>query len=934
MRRIGLQRPCIHGTGNQSITMTAWACALAALAIALPAAAAAQPAQIESASARAEDPPVTQAVARDGTISVDGVLDEAAWARAQPITELRQYQPSEGEPASLPTEIRILYDEHALYIGARMGDPMGRDGVRAPLTRRDQLLDGSGDNGAFNSLTSDKLVVMLDPYHNHLDEVLFEVNPAGVRDDAMNGDPSWDPIWEAAAHVDSGGWTAEIRIPYSQLRFSRDVEQGWGMQLWRYVDRLNERDMWSFWRRNASGGPPFYGHLDGIRVVDRPRQLELLPYVVSGAHFSPAAPGDPYHDGREARLSVGGDLKYLITSNLTLDATVNPDFGQVEVDPASLNLSAFETFYDEKRPFFVAGRSAFSFGGMRCQFCSNTSSLSVLYSRRIGRPPQLNDYVNGIATYADTPDDASILGAAKITGRTSQGYTIGFLDAVTRERTARYVTGDGANRQQRDQLVEPLSNYMVARVKKELNGGATTIGGIVTSTMRRLDGDSVATSMLRSHAEVVGLDWRHTWHDRTYSWMGSTAVSNVAGSASAIERTQRSSARYFQRPGRSVASDGLFDAAYDPTATSLRGYGLYTRVAKESGDWLWETAQNWRSPGFEVNDLAYLSRTDFKWMNVNLTRQWVRPTPWYRNIITILGAQQQFDYDGQRTDAELQAYYGMEFPNYWRLRTFAMYHPSVYDNWATRGGPTVRTDGYRFGHFQLSTDARRTAVFDLTLEGSTGIRADTRSWSIQPGMAIKPASNVFIQLAPNYSYDEGSAQYVTAVPDPTAVAFDGVRYVFGAIRTRTLSLDTRINWTFTPTLTLQLFAQPFLASGEYERFREFAAPRDSRKVDYGSDAGWIERDDATARYTVDPDGTGPAQSFSFADPDFTYRSLRGTAVLRWEYRPGSTLFLVWAQTRDHSGSSGEFHLGDGLDHLFGRRPDNVFMVKASYWFNP
>lgn len=875
--------------------------------------------------------PVANAARREGPISVDGRLDEAAWSGARPITTFRQYQPAEGEPASLPTEIRILFDEEALYIGARLGDPMGSAGVHAPLARRDQLLDGSGDNGAFNSLTSDKLIVVLDPYHNHLDEVLFEVNPAGVRGDAMNGDASWDPIWEAAARVDSTGWTAEMRIPYSQLRFSRDVEQEWGMQLWRYVDRLNERDMWAFWRPNVSGGPAFFGHLQAVRVDHRPRQLELLPYVVSGAHFSPAAPGDPYDDGSQGRLSVGGDLKYLITSNLTLDATVNPDFGQVEVDPASLNLSAFETFYDEKRPFFVAGRSAFSFGGMRCQFCSNTSSLGVLYSRRIGRPPQLNDYVHGVASFADTPDDATILGAAKITGRTSSGYTVGFLDAVTRAQTARYVVGDGADRVQRDQLVEPMSNYMVARLKKELNGGATTIGGIVTSTLRKLDGDSVAVSMLRSHAEVAGVDWRHYWHGRDYSWMGSAAVSNVAGSESAIALTQRSSARYFQRPGRTTTSDGIFDTSYDPTATSLQGYGFYTRLAKDNGDWQWETAQNWRSPGFEVNDLAYLNRADYRWMNANLTRQWVRPTSWYRSVVAIVGGQQQFNYDGLRTDAQLQAYYGMELPNYWNIRTFVIHHPSVYDDRLTRGGPSVRTDGYDFAHAQLSTDARRTAVFDLSIEALRGIEESTHSWTVQPGMALKPASNMFIQLAPSYSYDEGSAQYVASVDDPTAVAFDGTRYVFGAIRTRTLSLDTRVNWTFSPGLTLQLFAQPFLASGKYARFREFAAPGSWQKLDYGSDMGRIERDAGTARYVVDPDGDGPAHSFSFADPDFTYRSLRGTAVLRWEYRPGSTAYLVWTQQREGSDQSGDFDLSRQRAALFRDRPDNVFLLKLTYW---
>ncbi|HEX2779294.1 MAG TPA: DUF5916 domain-containing protein, partial [Gemmatimonadaceae bacterium] len=460
--------------------------------------------------------------------------------------------------------MRILFDDEALYIGARLSDPQGAMSVRAPLARRDQLLDASGDNGSFNSLTTDKLIISLDPYHNHIDEAWFEVNPAGVRGDQFSGDPSWDPIWDAAAHIDAQGWTAEMRIPYSQLRFSRDTAQMWGLQIQRYADRLNEQDMWAYRRRNESGGPAFFGHLEGITIANRPRQVELLPYVVSKGQFKYARPGDPYHSKSDLGLNAGADLKYLLTSNLTLDATFNPDFGQVEVDPASLNLSAFETYYDEKRPFFVAGRSAFSFGGASCMFCSNFSGLGVFYSRRIGRPPQLVDYVGGqldTTGFADTPDNATILGAAKVTGRTSSGYTIGVLDAVANRVESRYIpTRNGS---ELTQQVEPLTNYFVGRVKKELRQGATTIGTIVTSTIRRVGDDSVTSNRLRDNATAVGVDFNHRWHQRVYGWRGSAVVSDVRGSASAIDLTQRSSARYFQRPDRTVTSDGLFDANYD-----------------------------------------------------------------------------------------------------------------------------------------------------------------------------------------------------------------------------------------------------------------------------------------------------------------------------------------------------------------------------------
>ena len=872
--------------------------------------------------------PAASAVQRASAVTIDGKLDEEAWRAATPITELRQTRPGEGNPATLPTEIRILYDDEALYVGAKMSEPMGRGGIRAPLARRDQLLPSNGNNGAFNSLTTDKIAILLDPYHNHLDEIWFEINPAGVRGDQFNGDPSWDPVWEGAAHITSDGWTAEMRIPYSQLRFSSKDVQTWGLQLWRYVDRLNEQDMWSYRRRDESGGPAYFGHLQGLAVTGGRRQVELLPYAVSRSQFKYATPGDPYRDSREMKVNAGADIKYNLTSNLTLDATINPDFGQVEVDPASLNLSAYETFYDEKRPFFVANRSAFSFGGTSCYFCSNFSGLGVLYSRRIGRPPQLNGWVGNQATYVDAPGDASILGAAKITGRTSSGYTVGLLDAVTGRESADYIPTAGGP--QRTQAVEPLTNYFMGRVRKELRGGATTVGVVATSTVRDLGGDTVLTSQLRRNASAVGLDWSHAWQNRTYRWRGSAVLSDVRGSADAMALTQRSSTHYFQRPDREVTSDGLFSTRYDTTATSMQGYGLYTRLAKENGSWLWEVQQNWRSPGFEVNDLSFLDRTDYRWMSGNLARQWTKPSSWYRSIFAIAGAQQEFNYDGLRTDFERQAYLGLEFLNYWNLRTFAIYHPTVDDDRLTRGGPVVKRTGYKFGHFQVSTDPRRRAVFDLTLEGSRGVDSRARAHTLMPGVALKPAASVFIQISPTYSADENEAQYVTAVDDPTAEAFGGTRYVFAHIRTRTLSLDTRVNWTFTPNLTLQLFAQPFFASGDYDRFREFAAPRLVRKVEYGRDVGTIVRDPVGV-YTVDPDGGGPAAAFTFDDPDFSARSLRGTAVLRWEYRPGSTVYFVWTQQRSGSRAVGDFDFDRERVALFRDRPDNVFLVKVNYW---
>ena len=873
--------------------------------------------------------PIANALRRAGPVVVDGRIDEDAWKGAQVISDFRQFQPTEGAGASQRTEVRILYDDHAIYIGARLYDSLGARGIRAPLARRDQLLDGNGNNGSFNSLTTDKLAVVFDTYHNRIDESWFEINPAGARGDQFNGDPSWDPIWEGATHIDSLGWTAELRIPYSQLRFSRDSVQTWGLQIWRYADRLNERDMWSFWRRNESGGPAFYGTLNGIETGAQQRHLELLPYVVSREQFKYATPADPYHASASGRVNVGGDVKYLLTSNLTLDATVNPDFGQVEVDPATINLSAYETYYDEKRPFFIAGSSAFNFGGMNCNFCSNTSGLGAFYSRRIGRPPQLNGYVANAAQYANTPDNTSILGAAKITGRTSGGYTLGLLDAVTNRESATYRVGSGP---ERTQEVEPYANYFVGRLKKDLNAGNTTVGMVLTSAARQLN-DTVLRGRLRSRAEATGIDFRHFWKNHEYSWMGTSLVSDVGGSAKAIAATEQSSAHYFQRPDRAVTSDGLFDTRLDPAATTLRGYGFYSRIAKQTGDWLWETAQNWRSPGFETNDLSYLDRADYKWMNANVVRQWTTPTSMYRSLALLAGGQQQFNYDGDRTDLQAQVFGAIELPSYWNIRGFTIHHPTVYDDRLTRGGPVVKRTGYNYFSGEISTDARQKAVYDFSVSGSRGIDARTRSISVSPGIALKPATSVFVSLSPTFNADEDVAQYVETVTDPTATSFYGKRYVFGHVKARTLSLDTRINWTFTPDLTLQLYAQPFIASGAYLTFREFAAPRSVQKLVYGTDVGTIGFAPSAAggTYTVDPDGAGPANPFSFANPDFTVRSFIGNAVLRWEYRPGSTVYFVWTQQRSGYDAIGAFDFTTQRTALFRDRPTNVFQVKVNYW---
>jgi hypothetical protein len=863
--------------------------------------------------------PQTRAVPRTGEVTIDGRLDEELWRTAPAATDFTQQDPNEGKPATERTEVRIAYDDEALYIGARMLDSLGPRGVRTRLGRRDQGLDG------------DFLQLVFDTYHDHTARTVFLVNPSGVKQDAGQAapyaDPSWDPVYTVATKIDSAGWTAEFRIPFSQLRYPRTAVQTWGLQVWRYVERKNEMDMWSFWGKSQSGGPSRFGHVVGIQAPPPRRSVELLPYALARrSYVRPLEPGSPFEEPRTSSLRVGADVKALLTSTLTLDATINPDFGQVEVDPAVVNLSAFETFFDEKRPFFIEGSGLFDFGDFNCHFCSNVSSMSLFYSRRIGRAPQ--GVVNGPAVFTHSPENSTILGAAKVTGRLGNGLQVGVLDAVTRSERALALSPEG---DEFTEQVEPPTNYFVGRMKRNYRNGEITVGAIGTSVVRWFDSDPLA-ARIPHHAESLGTDWSVAWKNRMYTLIGNFAVSNVNGDSAAILRLQRSSARYFQRPDRGEGSNGLFTSRFDPGLETLRGFGGYTRLAKDVGDWQWETAVNYRSPGFEVNDIAFLSQADYVWMNFNGLRIWNKPTKHYRNLVAILGAQQQLNFDRDLTSRNLHAYLGGQLPNYWNLSGFVIWNTAADDDRRTRGGPVVRVPGSWYSSLNVNTDSRKHVV--LSTNPSYGNTTEGSSeWSLNLDVRVKPRSNVQLSVGPYYGVDHSRAQFVTRFDDPTATHFYGQRVVFSDLEQHTLAMNTRLNWTFSPTLTLELFAQPFVATGGFDRFKEYAAPRTIRKVEYdAAQLTPIVQGGRLVGYTLDPDRSSTTENFTFGNPDFNFRSLRGNAVLRWEYRPGSTLFVVWQQQRSQVEGFGDFDLSRDAGAVFRSPPDNVFVVKVSYWF--
>jgi hypothetical protein len=868
--------------------------------------------------------PVPRAIAvrRQGAITLDGKLDDPAWRVAQPITEFTQVDPDEGKPPSQRTEVRFLFDDDALYVGAKMYDTMGAAGVTTRLVRRDA------------TFASDYLQIVIDAYHDHLSRAFFELNPSGSQSDYIGigtscCDPSWDPIWEAATRIDADGWTAEIRIPYSQLRFSRDPVQTWGLQVRRFIKRREEEDDWSFWHKNEAGGPARFGHLEGLRIATSSSHLELMPYARAKSSSIAEFANTPFDSHGRPTMRGGLDLRYRVTSNLTLNATLNPDFGQVEVDPAVLNLSAFETFFPEKRPFFVEGAQIFDFGSFNCNFCSNVESMQAFYSRRVGRSPTGASLATDNYAYADVPDATTILGAGKMTGRTSSGYTVGLLDALTGRATARVEATNGTRSMQE---VEPLANYFVGRLKRDFNHGDLVVGGIVSGVARNID--STFAPRLARHAEMYGNDLIFRWGHQMYSLMANAAITNVTGDRREILLRQESSARYFQRPDRGDGWAGFLSNRRDTLATRMRGVGAYARVAKETGDWTWETAVNTRSPGFETNDYAFQRSADYIWYNANLNRFWSKKSSWYQTMFGILGAQAQQNYEGDRTGLQYHEFLSVTTRQFWNINQFIIVRPSTMDDQQLRGGPVVRQPASRYAEMDVSTDSRHLVSANVSVQYYWD-RLGGYSPGLSVGTTIRPASNLSVSFGPSWNRSRNQSQYVDAVTDPTAAAFYDTRYVMSTLDQQTLGFDTRVSWTFSPTRTLELYMQPFFAAAHYFDFKEYAAPRTSLLRVYGRDQGTISqttgRDGVVTNYTVDPDGPGPGAPFIIANPDLSQRSVRGNAVFRWEYRPGSVLYVAWTHSRESDGVFGDLRLHRDTDAILATRPDNIFLVKASWW---
>ncbi|HET7460976.1 MAG TPA: DUF5916 domain-containing protein [Longimicrobium sp.] len=820
--------------------------------------------------------------------TLDGRLDDAAWAAADAAGGFTQKDPDEGKPSRFPTVVRVAFDDNAVYVALRADDPEPGK-IRAQLTRRDE--DSS----------SDWLMVAFDSRHDQRTAYAFAVNPAGVKRDFIvadgsDDDSSWDAVWESAVSRDEHGWSAELRIPLSALRFAPGGDGVWGFEAARVVQRENEVSYWAPLKKDESRVVARFGRLVGMRNLPSPRRLELLPYTVSGITRAPGSGADPFYAANRFRGSAGMDVKYGITSDLTLDATINPDFGQVEADPSQVNLTQYESFFAEKRPFFTEGADIFRFGiGL-----GDDNSETLFYSRRIGRTP--HGSIDG--AYTEQPGQTTILGAAKLSGRVGGGWSVGALTALTAEENGRAI-GDDSRRF--DSVVEPMTGYGVFRARRDLRGGRTQIGFVGTGVHRSLT--STGMRDLPSDAYVGGVDFNHRFGNDAWRAQAYVLGSAVSGSADAVVALQESPARYYQRP----------DAGYlrvDSAATSLRGWaGGYT-LARVKGHWQGGVLGTLRTPGFEVNDLGYQRDAD-QAMNAGYFqyRQFTPVGPFRRfNVNTNFWDQRTFggDVTGRggnvNGSAQLKSYWGF----YGGVNRDL---PSVSTR-ALRGGPSIRNPGSTNGWSGVYSDSRKPLNGELYYGWAREDETGGRRWELSLNLNWRPTSSTNLSLGPFYNRSAGGWQYVDAPQDDAGAT----HYLFSALKQETVGMSARFNQTFSPTLSLQLYAQPFISAGRYGGFMEVADPRAEHFRDRFVPLGATPEDDGLRVGGV-----------SVGNPDFDYRAFNLNAVLRWEYRLGSTMYFAWSHSRDGSVDDGRFRLWHDLDALYGYKPTNVFLVKVNWW---
>lgn len=831
--------------------------------------------QVPARAATAVATATAPAVRTPQPVVIDGRPDDAIWRTAPVISDFIQFSPVEGGPARFKTEAQAAFDDRAFYVFIRAYDPEPAK-ISTVLARRDVRAP------------TDQLKIVIDAFHDRRSGYEFAVSPGGVKRDYAiydddNEDGTWDGVWDVATRVDSLGWTAEFAIPLSQIRYPSAPTHTFGFSVWRDIERYKERVSWPAYRPSQIGFVSQIGDLTGIDGIPAPRKFDVMPYTVAKDEPRATTAGfDRHHD-----VSGGADFKYGVTSNFTLDGTVNPDFGQVEQDPAVLNLSVFETFLQEKRPFFLEGTGVYKFPVNTNQVSDNGEGL--FYSRRIGRAPQLGAFAD-----ASSATSTTILGAAKLTGRSAGGLTVGALDAVTRHETGTL-----------DRTIEPATNYGVLRLQQDLNDHRSGVGLILTSVDRSLDATS--RDILRRSAYVGGFDARHRFGPgNNYQLNAAVTASRITGSRAAVLATQTDPAHYYQRPDAPLSVDTM--------RTNLTGDAETIHFAKYGGGiFKFETSYQRISPGYEINDLGFLNRADWQDQSTWIGLQFLRRTSWYNQLNWNFNAWQDWTSAGDlQLERAVNSNAHVQLHSNWFLHAGGTLGQlgATFSDRATRGGPALRVSSFTAPWIEVVGDQRFFVYPDVYAQVVRTDEGRTRRTYVSPSLQIRISSRMTPSIGASYSRNRENTQFYGNFVDGAGTT----HYTFAHLDQTTIGLTFRVDYTASPTLTLQVYANPFVSKGKFSDVREVVNARAGRYADRFAPY------DATA----EPDAPGP----------FNFKAFNSSTVLRWEYRPGSSLFLVWTQGRqDREPLEGSRPLSGDFDRLFDVRPANTFLIKVAHWFD-
>ena len=867
----------------------------------------------------------TKALFQGENIKIDGIPDDAAWDKLLWESDFVETSPDENTPPSQETRFKILYDQNFLYVAYECLDTEV-DKIEKRLSRRDEF-------------AGDRITIILDTYHDRRTAFSFTTSSAGVKGDEFvsqngdNWDESWNPIWYTAAKITDKGWTAEAKIPLSQLKFGNQKEQIWGLQITRMLFRKDERSAWQRIPRDAAGFISEFGELRGLFDIKPQKQLEIQPFAVTQYDTYPEEVGNPFRDGSDFKVNGGLDAKIGITNDLTLDLTVNPDFGQVEADPAAIALDGFQIFFREQRPFFIENKNIFDF-----RFADRADNL--FYSRRIGRNPQ-GTFGNGIRTneFSQVPVNTTILGAAKFSGKTKNGWSLGLLESVTAREIAQIEDESG---NQREAIVEPMTNYIVARAQKDFNKRNSFIGGILTATHRDLsdiqnidftnpETDETVEltglqennlNFLRKAAYTGGVDVQHNWKDRQYFIEANVVASHVQGSKEAILATQEELTHNFQRVDASHVE-------VDPNRNSLTGTGGRIRGGKSGGGrWRYELGMDWRSPELELNDVGFLRRADELKQFAEINYLLLKPKSFYRQAEFSVEQLTAYDFEGNLNQTRYEINGEIEYRNNWWSDGGIGYNSRIFDNTFLRGGPRWQYAPDYFVYLFLGSNPQKKFRFRM---GYVLVNAEQDNRSLRRyvmGFRYQPFDFLNISIETEYEKEPNKTQYVTEVD------FNGTpRYITANIDQKTLNTSLRLTYSINPNISIQYYGQPFVSSGKYADFNYVtdAAAKDLNKRVQLYQNNQITLNNGQYEVNENPQsGGGP--DYTFENPDFAFVQFRSNLVFRWEYIPGSEIFLVWSQGINGNGDADNRLFTNFDNQLLSQQPNNTFLIKATYRF--